>query len=164
MRAPDDENGPIRVWRIRDSAKTLPDHEAALASWLIEGPFHPLWNQWQLSVIHLRDIEGVKPAFKQYPEAEYEFLIVSLNPDRRCDVDELESTGNWGDPAVPKFLTPADVTKQFDGVTDRQAVEIGEAAIRGIVSGELSPDSDFRSAWERLIDGTVAHYREGVHE
>lgn len=166
MRAPDFEGGggAVRVWRIAESAKSTPDHAAALGSWVIDGPFHPLCHQWVLSVIHLRDIEGVRPAHRQFPEADHELMILSLNPDRPVDIDAFEATGTWGDPNVPKFLTPADLQYQFGGLTDAQAVEIAEAAIRGILAGDYSPDSDHRSRWIRVLDATVAHYKAGAHD
>lgn len=164
MRAPDFERGLTRIWRLADTAKSEPDHEAGIATWVIDSPtFHPAWHQWLLGVISLRDLPGVPPAHRSYPSAEYELMILSLNPDRPCDVDQADATGTWGDEAVAKFLTPADLVYQFDGVSDRQADEVGQSAIQAILSGDLSPDSDFRRHWERALDDTVAHFKAGLH-
>jgi hypothetical protein len=35
--------------------------------------------------------------------------------------------------------------------------------IRAIVDGLLSPDQDYRAAWQKTIADTVAHYRAGKH-
>ena len=164
MRDPDKQQGPTRAWLIAKSAVTRPDQEATIAGWLVNGPFHPLWQWWMLSIVHLRDLPGVPPAQKRYPEAEYEFMIVSLNPEKGVpDIDELERTGTWGDPEKPPFLTPIDVTEQFHGITDAQAHEIAEKAVNAILDGWISPDQDFRSSWSRVIASTIDHYRRGVH-
>lgn len=106
-----------------------------------------------ISVIHLRDIEGAKPANKQYPEAEYEFLIVSLNPDHQPDPDNAAATF--------RHLTPIDVAEQFHGLTDEQAKELCELAVRTIVDGVASPDQDWRAWWKDCIRNTVEHIKTG---
>ncbi len=95
------------------------------------------------------------PAFKQYPEAEYELMIVSLNPD-----------SDPPDPDLPEsldFLTPIDLQFHFDGVSDEQALEITEMAIHAIVEGKMSPDQDFRNVWKETLTNTLAHYKQGLH-
>lgn len=165
MREPD-LTGVARAWRIRINEALKRRHrdewgydDAGIAVWFVNGPYHPVWSWWMVQVIHLRPIEGAPPAHRKYPEAEYEFGIYSLDPAMEPDIDALER----GDPKPCfRFLTPPDAIVQFHGITDDQALGVGEAAIQAIVAG-ASPDSDFRSWWERYIAGTVEHYRAVLH-
>lgn len=178
MREPDLTGPATRAWRIRES-KAMTEHHVrefgydhgGIDTWVVNGPYHPFWAWWHVSVVHLRPIPGAPPAQKQYPEAEYEFAIFSLDPDPAAsghpersyppDIDALEA----GDPerGLPGYLTPADAVIQFHGCTDEQAREVCELAVRAIVNGQ-SPDSDFRSWWERAIPNTVEHLATGGHE
>ena len=81
MREPDVIGNVARAWRVPKPPDAPKDQDATVAAWLIEGPFHPAWQHWLMSVVHLREIPGVKPAVKRYPEAAYEFLIASLHAD-----------------------------------------------------------------------------------
>ena len=143
MRLPDLEQGGIKAWRLEPSGATV-------AHWLVQGAFHPAWNQWIVACITLADSPGFPPAKRHYPEAEHEIDILSLNPEHPfIEGEEL----HW--------LTPPDLTCQFDGVTDAQATEVVEGMVRAILSGEASPDSDWRSWWETSIAATVAHFKAG---
>lgn len=173
MRAPDLQ-GTAKVWRLRMSEQAREFHrqelgyrDSQLVGYLVNGPYHPLWNWWYVSVISLAPVEGAPPAHKWYPEAEYEFMILALNPEGRDgqganyppDVDRFEAEGAG---ALPGYLTPADVIMQFHGVTPEQAVEIGESAARAIAHG-VSCDSDNRQWWNQAIANSVEHIRLGGH-
>lgn len=154
MRDPDITGKVALAWESRAKPRR-PDHNASLSAWLIKGPFHPAWEWWMLGAAHLRDIPGVPPAEKQYPEAEHEIMIVSLDP--ACyppDPDVVEGL---------KFLTPIDLIYQFDGLEDRQVIEILSLCARAIADGLISPDQDFRSQWQKMLWATVEHYRAGLH-
>lgn len=155
MKTPDIEGKFGRAW-IAGGKRTV-DHSASLGSWLLNIPgAHLLWEYWIVGVVHLRAIPGGRPAKKHYPEAEYEFIIASINPEA-CPKPDPESTIGY------PCLTPVDVVYQFHGVNDRDALRIGELAIKAMVDGRISPDQDFRSAWDRVLDATVAHFRSGKH-
>jgi hypothetical protein len=151
--------GPAgRAWLITKESDVLA-HQASLASWIVNVPgAHPFWSYWMVAVCHLRDIPGVKPAIKQYPSAEYEFLIASIDPER-CPDPTTEQALAEGLP----LLSPIDVAEQFHGVKDQDAFRVCEAAIRAIVNGQVSPDQDYRPIWKTLIRETVKHFREGRH-
>ena len=153
MRDPDYKGNGTAAWRVDISNPMTAGQTATLSSWLVTGPFHPAWNHWAISVIHLREIEGTKPANKQYPEAEYEFLIVSLNPDHQPDPDNPTETFH--------YLTPIDVVEHFHGLNDVQAEELCELCVRAIVDGRASPDQDWRPWWKACIKNTVEHIRTG---
>jgi hypothetical protein len=170
VRAPD-LTGVARVWRLaRNDAmqaahvKSFGYASSSLADWVANGPYHPFWSWWYIGLVHLRDVPGAPPANKQYPEAQYELMFLSLNPDGRnggkVDVDKIEAGDIEG--GLPGFLTPPDLVYQFHGVTDEQAIKIVERAVEHIAAGQ-SCDSDFRSWWRSSLDTTVQHYREGRH-
>lgn len=152
MRDPDLKGPAGQAWKT----PIEPGPHTSLALWLINVPkAHPHWSWWTVGVIHLRDVEGLPPAKKHYPEAAYEFLIMALNPER-CPEPVL-------DPSSWSFLSPADVVEQFHGMIDIEAVRLCEQAVRAIMDGRLSPDQDFRSAWHNTIQTTAEHYRQGKH-
>ena len=147
--SPPDVQGAIaRAWRVVLSPDAPPATTATLAAWVISGPFHPAWHYWVLSVIHLRDLAGVPPAKKHYPEADYEFVIASL--------DDLGGHDPHN-PTLWRMLSPLDVCEQFHGMTDTQAVEMLTAFIRAICDGVASPDSDYRRFWKAQIQAAMAH-------
>jgi hypothetical protein len=133
-----------------------PESPACLAAWLVNRPgAHPWWQFYIVSIVHLRDVPGVAPAKKTFPEAAYEFQITTIDPER-CPSPEPEA-GSY------PLLHPSDVIHQFHGVKDEDAVRIAELAVAAIVDGLLSPDSDFRSAWKDSLSKTVQHFIEGRH-
>lgn len=154
-RAPD-FGGVAQAWKMEMGEDHRKEQEATIAGYVIRGPYHPFWKWWMISVVHLRPLDGVPPAKKHYPEAEYEFMIMSIDPEKP------EPDPDKPFPQDVGYLTPADCVVQFDGVTDEQAAEVCEAAAKTIANG-MSCDSDFRSWWEGSIRSTVQHYKEGKH-
>jgi hypothetical protein len=141
-----------RAWQLALNS----EWPACLAGWLVDRPgAHPWWHNYIVAVVHLRDVPGVGAAKKQYPEAAYEFQIVTVNPEE-CPVPDPDA-GHW------PFLIPPDVIHQFHGVKDEDAVRICELAVSAIADGLLSPDSDFRSAWKASLETTVRHFVDGRH-
>lgn len=173
MRDPD-KSGIARAWKIEQTPALIASHTASFGhppagigpSWIVHGPYHPFWSWWQIACISLADIEGLPPAHKQYPEAEYEIMCLSLNPKPEAgrsyppDIALLEAGD--AEHGMPGYLTPADWIVHFHGVTDGQAEQILEAAIDHIVAGQ-SCDSDFREHWKLAITKTVEHFVLGVH-
>jgi hypothetical protein len=152
MRAPDTKTAFGQAWEL--PIKEVPS--ACVGHWLINVPgAHPFWEHWHVLVISLKDIPGVPPAKKRYPEAEFEFLIASINPEA-CPLP---------DPSEQHFplLDPVDVVEQFHGVSERDALRVGQGAIQAIMNGRMSPDQDFRAMWHRLITDTTRHLKEGRH-
>jgi hypothetical protein len=138
---------------------TTPDHKAGLSSWIVNVPgAHPFWSHWMVAVCHLRDLPGVRAANKKYPEAEFEFIIASINPES-CPNPTVARALVEGLP----LMSPIDVVEQFHGVKDEDAARVCEGAIRAIIDGHMSPDQDYRSAWKTVIHATVKHFQEGRH-
>lgn len=157
LRAPDVIGPRGRGWKIATPAGAPPDHAASLEAWLVNCPgYHAMWAWWSIGVVHLRDLPGVPPANKKYPEAEYQFMIWALDPTKgEPDPDHPEN----GYP----FMIPADVIEQFHGVTDEQAAAIGMMAASIVVRGLASPDQDWREWWKRAIRSSVEHAQLGGH-
>lgn len=172
MREPDFA-GLARVWRIRHTTEAEAAHgeswgygSSSLSDYIVNGPYHPFWSWWYVGLVHLRPLDGAPPANKQYPEAEYELMCMSLDPDpkdgrpKTPDLDKIEAGDVLG--GLPGFLSPPDWIVQFHGVADDQAREVAEHAARAIAHGQ-SCDSDFRSWWNAAIPNTVKHVRGEPH-
>lgn len=115
------------------------DH-ATIGNWMIHAPWmHPFWSWHYLSLVHLRELDGVSPPNMQFPEATHEFLVLALNPEHEPD---------WG---KLYYLTPPSITQQFIAENDAQALEWIELILPQIAEGELSVDSDFRSTWFHFL-------------
>jgi hypothetical protein len=154
MREPD-IHGPVgRAWLLEKLVKTTPSHDACLASWLVNRPgVHP-WSWWLVSLIHLRELPNVKAPFKRYPEAEYEFLICTIDPQLCAKPDPDSSKGY-------PLLAPMDIVEQFHGVSDSDANRICEASVRTILSGGLDPDQAHQPFWHHKMRALVAAYGTG---
>lgn len=148
MREPDVIGNVARAWRVPKPPDAPKDQDATVAAWLIEGPFHPAWQHWLMSVVHLREIPGVKPAVKRYPEAAYEFLIASLHADGGHDPDQPQG---W------LWLQPLDVCEQFHGMGDGEAADMLRVFVGAVCDGIASPDSDYRRFWQQQLDLAMQH-------
>lgn len=138
-----------------------PDFDAMISHTIISAPqSHPLWWIYALSIIHLRHIDGVKPAHVKFPGATHELMLLALNPEKPVpDIDAMEH----GDFDSFHLLQPANLVEQFQVPSDAYAWYLGETAIKAIVDGIISPDTDYRSQWKHAIAETAKHLREGGH-
>ncbi len=110
-------------------ASLTPAQAACLESWIIDAPGQsPAWQQYHVGLIHLREIPGVEPAHKQYPEAQYEIMLHALSPDVIAVPDDLQTL---------RHLHPANHVQQFHGINDEQAVEILRGLVKLVLAGEL---------------------------
>jgi hypothetical protein len=170
MREPDQRGAAAKAWII--SQEQFPvTAPAFLGVWMVRGEppppelglhpatrsgFHAAWDTWLIQACHLRPAAGVDPPKLHYPEAEYEIIIMALDP----------AAGPFDPDALPQpvpWMTPLDLVKQFHGCSDEQARRLLGLMVREICAGRMSPDSDYASAWEGVIDQTVSHYRAGLH-
>ena len=164
MRRPDLIRAQTKAWKLPASAQATPDQAATISAWVVNGPFHPFWSWWLISAIHLRDLPGVRPAHREFPEAGHEFIIVSLNPERgEPDIEAIERAEDWGDPSVARFLVPPDLVYQVGGISDEQAAQCLDLMVQAIIDGRMSPDQDYREAWKESIAGTLEHLASGQH-
>lgn len=155
-------HGPSgRAYRMAPAVP--PDPRAALpnfGSWLLHVPgAHPFWHWWVLTACALRDLPGVPASYRRYPEAEYELLVLALQPDYPPP-DPSDSDRDL------RYLSPVDVCEHFHEVPggDGGVRELVELFARAVVDGHLSPDQDHRASWRRYLHGTLSHLRAGLHE
>jgi hypothetical protein len=153
MRTPDQKGQAAEAWIIDPSQ--FPPSPASICLWLVVSKiFHPIWDSWIVQAIHLREIDGAQPPVLRYPEAEHEIMILSLSHDHGVyDPDKM--------PFPVPYLTPIDMVKQVDGYSDGQVAQLVGRMIAEIVAGRMSPDSDYRSQWEKVIDHDIACYKSG---
>jgi hypothetical protein len=109
-----------------------------------------------IACVHLRPIADAPPAFRRFAEASHEILFAAIDPETYPSADPDQWLGGVG------YLEPLDLVHQVANLTDEQAAGVLNAIVRAIVAGE-SPDQDFRSHWQRVIEDTADHFRAGIH-
>jgi hypothetical protein len=152
-----------KVYRFSQDGLDKSDKRADLAigdAWLIFAPqAHMLWSWHVLFGVSLEEKLGVDPPKKQYPEAEYEFMVWACDPS-----EPAPDPRKWPMGRVDGWLlSPPDVVVQFHGVDKDQAAEILELCAHACARGHLVPDSDYRSHWDSTIKTTAQHYARGIH-
>ncbi len=121
------------------------DWMATVASWVISSTcFHPFWDAWNIYAVSLKDIPGVRPAKKHFPEAEWEIGIVSVEPGTTIDLGNPKGS--------VRLLAPVDLVHQVLGISADEVREIVTDMITMIVEKGISPDSDNRQEWKVFID------------
>lgn len=147
MRAPD-ITGYWHAWRVRRT-ETNP---ITLANWLAYCPgLHGVWKYWLVSLVSLRDHPELPPAKRAYPEAQYELMVLALDPRCRPDPDRVHS--------LAPMLSP-DQIEQFHCRSELEAIRFCEHLVRLIVSGHLPPDTDYRQRWTEVVSGFVTRQCE----
>jgi hypothetical protein len=146
MRLPDKEGVAGKAWNVNTAENLIkrPDFQGSIAAYLVHAPqAHPFWSYYFIGVVHLRDIPNTPPPNKHFSDAEYEFSIWSIDPEALPDLE----TPHF------KLLTPPDLLLQIERFNkdDNFAGSICEKMVDMIIEGRMSPDSDFRSAWEQFI-------------
>lgn len=161
-----DKKGVASAWLMPYTKESNKQHveewgyeHTGIRTWFVHGPYHPFWNWWLVSIISLKDIEGIPKANKMYPEAENEFTIYSLEGEVNIEAIIVGDLKNRGFKSV---LQPADVTFHYHGLTTEQSEQLCDTAVEVIVNGQ-SCDSDFRTWWLEMLARTVKHYQEGLH-
>ena len=124
---------------------------ARIESWLLYLPRqHPHWDYYQLGIVSLKDIEGVEPAHKLYPEAEYELIMFALSSDKKPIPSDMESM-------IP--LLPLNFVGQFHGVTPEEAQRVGEGIMRHLLDGKLLAEPEgirgARQLWQDNLEYIV---------
>ena len=145
MRPPTLEGPCGRAWLLRTPS-------TGVGTYLVNAPSaHIHWEWYLVSGVHLRDVEGVTPAQKSFPEADHELTIITIDP-KGCPSPDPEEN------SFP-LLFPPDLLEQFGGLSDKQAGELVQAAVETILSGEIGPDSDFRKTWKGWVISMARFYK-----
>jgi hypothetical protein len=144
----------------------IPEAAETVCTWLLTAPrAHPLWSQYMLGVVRLRDLPGFPPPARQFDGATHELHVVALNPGRGtltvADMERFMRAGGW------PFLLPVNIAHQIEG-TDEEALRLAEMAAMGVVLGILWPETGdapeaIRVGWKASLVRTLAHARGEAH-
>jgi hypothetical protein len=142
MRGPDIQGaGRWAAWQVAlppIGQRETRRQDATLAMWLVHCPgAHVFWSYWWIGLVHLRPIEGEDPAALQFNGATHELMCLAQDPATSPDPDDARSI---------RVLHPLDWAVQFEA-TDAIGERVLDAVVRAIMSGDVSPDTDFRSFW-----------------
>jgi hypothetical protein len=120
-----------------------PGNRCVLALWLIDAPWaHPIWSQYCLSLIHLRDAEGFRPARKHDDRATHEVMLCAIDPKTRVNI-------GMNDPH--EVMAPPNFVGQFHRSNDTEAVDLVRKAVLQVIKRHLSPDTDNRVMWAGIF-------------
>jgi len=169
---PNYENDPVRsqpyidspvgrAWQIDHSA-VLKKHgvavedDAVICRWLVEASWaHPYWHSYEIICVHLRPMPDNQPTKIYLEGATHEIWVYALDPaiHRQALLD--------GD-VLCSWLEPKNFAAQFIEPSDIKAIERVEQTVRGIVNGNINPDTDARSQWYGLYGDNMLKsiYRE----
>lgn len=160
--------GP-RGTAIELDVDTSPVNEghATIAWWLLTGPWHPLWQQFSLTVVTLEPREGVAPAHLHFPGATHELAVIALNPGQPPRLLTAREFHEGGFGAAGGYLQPIDVCHQFEA-TDEEMIQVARLAAIACIAGGLTPSTDdarerLREVWLGSIVRTLAHLRGEAH-
>lgn len=128
--------------------------------WLLHCPGQSaLWSDFYLGVVHLREIEGERPAVLRLEGATHEVMLLALDPAVPLTAETL------GDQPLP-YLTPLNVEEQFIVPSDDAAIELLRLCAKAVVDGLLwaePPLRGQREPWATCVSETAAHFR-GEHD
>lgn len=121
--------GTARELLVDRECSDPPDWRAHIGGWFIEAPGQsPAWQHYLLSAIHLRPIEGVKPAVIREPGATHEFLLLAMDPARN---PHPENPDSWS------YLRPYNLMQQVIASNDAAVAKILDGAARAVAEGRL---------------------------
>lgn len=116
------------------------------ATWLITAPWaHPAWSQYALVLIDLTTPSDQPPVIF-LDGATHELLLFALNPSHPAT--SAQTMVEHG-PFHP--LSPPNHGYQFKADSDAAAVTRLQKIVDDIEGRCLSPDSDFRAAWDAMF-------------
>lgn len=143
-----------RAWLI-DTREYKSKFPASVSLWMIEAPWaHPLWHSYIISLVDLKErpTDREKPTL-YFPTATHEFMLLAMNPDKPREQAFKFVNG--------LTLAPTNFGAQMAS-DDVQAAKLIEATVKEILSGDLSPDTDFTHEWVRRFgdSGMKDEYKE----
>jgi len=140
------------------------ENKATLSWFVVTAPmWHPAWDQYEVALITLADIDGFPAAHKYGPEMTHEVMVYALNPDGgRMTAQRLE------DGESPRHLLPVNVVQQFTARDDDLAREVCWLCVNAILQGNLCPETAdnpplIRAQWEHSIAMTIDHAKDPNH-
>lgn len=144
----------------------IPQAATTVAHYLITAPqYHPLWSQYILAVVSLRESEGLPPPHLQFEGATHELLVYALNPDNVWTVESMTEQIK-SQKGIP-YLLPINICHQFTA-TDEEMQKVAWLACRAVVHGGLNPETAdaptrIRESWLAAVVKTLGHLRGEEH-
>jgi hypothetical protein len=111
---------------------------------------HPLWDDYIVSLVHLRDIAGVPPASKRTVECTHEVMIWAHAPDVKADPTDVNSF---------RVLHPCNLVWQLVKLSDVQALKVFDRFLLMLAEGGANPDTDFLNHQIKLLKTLNARVR-----
>jgi hypothetical protein len=125
-----------------------------LTGWILNVPgAHPFWEDYVISVIHLRPVVGLPPTHKDFIGASHELMVLALQKNDKVIKGP-----------VPGFimLTPPNVRVQFKAAFDKGAMEVSDLMAKATLDGMpwIEPQGVIGAAeaWKNSIKMTAMHY------
>lgn len=126
-----------RAWKVPPPA----ERGAWVDRWLIEAPWaHPAWHSYLLSLVSLKPIAGMGPPKMYLVDASHELVLFATDPEHPREPILTRTS-------MAAVLEPANFAAQFREDDDDAASRRVARAVQMICDGQLSPDTDFLSAW-----------------
>lgn len=133
------------------------DWAATLKTWFLYCPGQsPAWSHYGLSVVHLRPIEGVRPAIVHLDGATHEVLLVAYDPQYEPKADDMTT---W------RFMLPVNLAHQVRVPDDEAAIKLIDYCAEAVIAGRLwaePPLTGQTYPWKAALDATAEHLR-GEH-
>jgi hypothetical protein len=157
--------GTAVTWPLGDG----PEWAETVCQWLLTAPQgHPLWSQYLMPVVRLRDEPGFPPPKRQFPGATHELLVVALSPEQGPYTPEnMRRFCEGPQKGRLPYLTPINIAHQIEG-TDEEARHLAACAAWGVTAGVLWPEtadapSRIRGEWKSSLVKTLAHIQGEAH-
>jgi hypothetical protein len=129
-----------------------PDISGTVAMWFLDCPGQsPAWRHYHLGIVHLRPIEGVKPAVISREGATHEIILAALDPKSNPQPDDI-NTWSW--------LRPINYVGQLALPSDEDAKTILALLAKATANGMLwaePPLSGQKEPWESQVRQLEAH-------
>ena len=128
-----------------------PENPVFNCVWVIDAPWaHPLWSQYVVLLYDLTTVQDGAQMPKVVLEgATHEFMVFAVDPSHKIEKDadawDLGRTGQL------RLLQPANYGYQFIAESNDAATARIQAIVDQIIGESLSPDTDFRSWWDKIL-------------
>jgi hypothetical protein len=154
QREPDILGPAVQAWRVQlvDPDDRDETWGATIGLWLLHAPeVHPGWEYFAFLVTHLRALPNFPAPVKDHPAAEYEFVVLTLDPRYPLPLlTDLEKGG--GESGQLYGMEPVDFISHVGDIGgDARAYDVAERLVHVLVSGALLPDADYRVQWARAL-------------
>lgn len=111
---------------------------------------HPIWSQYALHLVDLTTSlppPHPKPTLAR-PGMTHEMSLWAIDPDK--------PVSKWMEAPAGCMLTPANQAYQFKAESDEAALNRIQDLVNQMEARTLSPDTDYRRAWDALFQDGVS--------